>query len=572
MRGHDLHPLFLFLSEHSPFNKYFNTVGTDPAVRDALAAIPSGVATIVVFGLARLLLEYAGVGSLRLQAQDLFGAPFLGAESNLGTGVGFVALSQFLWFFGVHGPNILFGVEKNILVVASQINIDVAALGLKPVLIITKPFLDAFVHIGGSGSTLALILAIFLRSKEKNIRKLALVALIPALFNVNEVILFGLPLVINPIYAVPFLLAPVLQTVLAYAATALDLVPHTISNIHWTSPPILGGYAAVGSPAGAVLQVACLALGTLVYLPFVSLANSVYSRRYQRAMETLVLAAESTATGPTGKKCIDLPGQPGQVAEILAADLALALDRGEQLFLVYQPQVDVSRGGITVGAEALLRWRHPIHGLVPPQVTVALAEDKHLISRLGLAVLREGCRQHAQLHSQGLCEKVLSVNMSAPQLDDEDLVEKVMALLEETGVDPGLLKIEITESVALTPEARPVAVLRRLRENGIRVAIDDFGMGHTSLRYLKEFQVDTLKIDRSLTLESADGVNDYIIASIVSLCDSLGIQIIIEGVETEEQVERFLAHGCSIYQGYYFSKPLPFEEYENYCRACELRE
>ncbi len=97
-------------------------------------------------------------------------------------------------------------------------------------------------------------------------------------------------------------------------------------------------------------------------------------------------------------------------------------------------------------------------------------------------------------------------------------------------------------------------------------------MGHTSLRYLKEFEVDTLKIDRSLTLESTDGVNDHIITSIVSLCDSLGIQIIIEGVETEEQLKRFLAHGCSIYQGYYFSKPLPFEEYENYCRACGLRE
>ena len=222
-------------------------MGGEPEVNDALAAIPTGAVTILIFGLIRIFLESAGLGNLSLEAQTLFAAPFRGATSNLGAGIGYVALSQFLWFFGVHGPNLLFNVERNILVVASQANVDAAAMGLTPDFILTKPFLDAFVHIGGSGSTLALITAIFLKSKEKNTRRLAMIALLPALFNVNEPLLFGLPLVLNPVYALPFLLAPVIQTVIAYGAAALDLVPKTIGEIHWnfsdsagadTRPPV----------------------------------------------------------------------------------------------------------------------------------------------------------------------------------------------------------------------------------------------------------------------------------------------------------------------------------------------
>ena len=164
-------------------------------------------------------------------------------------------------------------------------------------------------------------------------------------------------------------------------------------------------------------------------------------------------------------------------------------------------------------------------------------------------------------------DTILSVNMSAPQFEDDKLVEKVLEVLRETGVKPQMLKIEVTESIALTPEAGSVSILRRLRENGVRVSIDDFGMGHTSLRYLKEFPVDTVKIDRSLTQESAGGVNEHIVTSIVSLCEALGIQIIVEGVETMEQLERFRVHHCSLFQGYLFSKPISGEAYVKF--ICE---
>lgn len=559
-------PLFVLLAEINPLNRYFKAIGADPDVRDTLAAMLPAGATVLIFGLVRLVLIQAGWDDLHHQARTLFGAPFEGAGPGLTTGLGYVALSQLLWFFGIHGPNLLIGVEESILLIATQANIQAAAEGLAPAHILTKPFIDAFVHIGGSGSTLALILAVLIRSRERNTRRLVWVALIPALFNVNEVILLGLPLVLNPVYLLPFLLAPVLQLAFAYGLTALGLVPLTTGAMHWTSPLIIGGYAATSSVAGPLLQIACVGLGTVVYLPFVGLANSIHDRRFGRALVELSAAAESTALNPSGKRCIGLPGQTGLIAEGLAADLESALADRDQIHLVYQPQIDLDRK-IIVGAEALLRWSHPDHGPIPPHVTVALAEDTGLIHELGMSVLGRALNQQAALLDKGLRDKVLSVNMSAPQLENDLLVGRVMNLLEETGFPSRLLKIEVTESIALTPEARPLTALRRLRRAGVAVAIDDFGMGHTSLRYLREFPVDTVKIDRSLTRESADGVNDHIITSIVSLCQALAIQIIIEGVETPDQLARFRAHGCSIYQGYLFSRPLALEDYVRLVRA-----
>ena len=553
--------MFIFLARRSRFNKYLRTAGIDHGVREAMGAIPAGVITISLFGLARMLLEQLGWADLNMQTQALFMAPFAGAQSNLGTGVGYVALSQGLWFFGVHGPNLLFGVEENILAQAARGQPGSRGQWTAPRL---YPYQTLFGRVCAHrrfgqhpfpdpGPLIA---------KQGKKHKAAGLDRPPpiALFNVNEVLLFGLPLVLNPVYLLPFLAAPVLQTLLAYAVTTLGLVPVATGSMHWTSPILLGGFTATGSIAGAILQVACLAAGCLVYLPFVKLANSLQQRRFQKAMQALGQAAEGTQSSPGGKKCIELPGQTGQVARALAADLDLAMQANDQLFLVYQPQVDVELRQ-TVGLEALLRWRHPVYGLIPPHVTVALAEDCDLISGLGMWILHTACSDSLMLKEQGISQPVLSVNMSPLQFNDAFLVEKVKEVLAQTGLEPKRLKIEVTESVALRPDSNRVSMLRKLRKLGVRVAIDDFGMGHTSLRYLRELPVDTVKIDRSLTQESADGVNDHIVTSIVSLCKALGIQIIIEGVETPEQLERFMAHGCVLYQGYLFSKPLGLQDF-----------
>ncbi len=551
--------LFLRLSRLKLFRLPLPAVGHDHVVHDALTALPAGMATILLFGLARALLELLGVGNLHETARQLLAVPFHGAGDSLGLGLAYVGLSQVFWFFGAHGPNLLFSVEQNILTPALLDNVSAFAQGQALPHILTKPFLDAFTRMGGSGCTLCLILAVFLRSRDSGSRRLCLIALLPALCNVNEPLLFGLPLVFNPVYVVPFLLVPVVQTVAAYAATLLDLVPRTMAEINWTAPPLLGGYAATGSLAGPVMQVVNLALGVLIYLPFVSLADRMFDREYRRALEALREAALRGAVGPGGRRCLDLPGVEGRIAKALANDLSKALDRGDQLYLVYQPQL-CADGGCVLGAEALLRWRHPAYGLVPPQIAVALAEDAGLIDRLGLFVLREACDQRAAWRGRVPDDLTVAVNMSARQLHDAGLLEKIRATLDAAGLPPSMLEVELTESAALLPDARSLDTLRRLRKMGAHVAIDDFGMGHASLRYLQEFPVDTLKLDRSLTLETPSGVNGHIVSSMVGLCANLEIRTVVEGVETMEQCERFRALGCQAFQGYLFSLPLSGED------------
>jgi PTS system cellobiose-specific IIC component len=557
-------PLFLFLLGHLQFGYFSRIEISDSDFHDALAAVPAATVMIFICALARVLSGGLGQNNLHLLAQNFFAAPFTGAEPNLLMAIKYILLSQFFWFFGLHGPNLLYMVESHVLVPAAVENLSALSAGLEPQNFFTKSFVDAFVHVGGSGATLALILAIFFRSNDIGTRRLAMVALLPALFNINEILLLGLPLVLNPAFAIPFFLAPVAQILVAYVAMALHLVPMTAGTIPWTSPPILGGYFATGSPSGAVLQLVCLGVGTLIYLPFVKMANAINLRRFQKSLDALCHAASETTFGAGRRKFIDLSGPEGHLARILAVDLANALQADDQIHLEYQPQIDLAQCCV-IGAEALLRWRHPIHGPIPAVVSVALAEDTGLMDRLTKLILLKACNQQMALVEKGIVGLKLSVNISGSQFRNTDLVNSVNEVLDQSGLPPYLLQLEVTETMALSHGMQSTKILGCLQEMGVLVAIDDFGMGYTSLRYLKEFAVDTVKIDRSLTQDSASGINDHIINSIVHLCEALDISIVVEGVETPSQLERFREHRCNLYQGFLFSYPLPAEAYVEYC-------
>lgn len=547
--------IFLRLSQIEWLQLPFRTIGSDPVVRDALTVMPAGMLTILCFGVLQWTLAAAGIGDLYTSTRDWVGRPFTDAGNGLGSGLSYVGLSQILWFFGAHGPNLLFAVEEHLLIPAGLANAAALQAGGEPVLIITKSFVDAFARIGGSGSSLCLILAILLVSRDAGGRKLAVFALFPGLFNVNEPLLFGIPLILNPAYLIPFLLTPVIQTLTAFGATAFDLIPHTTTAMPWTTPVLISGFVATGSAAGVVMQLINLALGILIYVPFVRLSDRAREHRGKRVMSGLLRAAESSEVGPGGRKCLDRPGEEGRLAKALADDLALALKVQGQIFLEYQPQIG-AKGRHIHGVEALLRWNHPAYGRIPPPVTVAIAEDMGLIDRLGAFVLNEACTQRAVWCEQVPDGLILSVNVSPRQLLSPAFARTVIEILEQTGLDSHLLELEITESTALIPDALALDSLRRLREMGVRIAIDDFGMGHASLRYLRELPIDTVKIDRSLTAGGPGGLNEHIVRSINDLSQSLGITTIVEGVEFDAQLKRFLALGCETFQGYLFSRPL----------------
>jgi diguanylate cyclase (GGDEF)-like protein/PAS domain S-box-containing protein len=239
----------------------------------------------------------------------------------------------------------------------------------------------------------------------------------------------------------------------------------------------------------------------------------------------------------------------------LETNLRRALERNE-LFIHYQAKVNFATGMIT-GVEALLRWENPELGLVSPATFIPLAEEMGLIVPIGLWVLQTACAQDVAWQREGLPPVCMSVNLSLRQLNDEHLVEEIAAVLKETGLDPQLLELEITESMVMHDSDKAVRLLTRIKELGVRLAIDDFGTGYSSLAQLKRFPIDTLKVDRSFIREVARDPDDRAITeAIIAMGKTLSLTIVAEGVETPEQQAFLAERSCDEMQGYYFSVPI----------------
>jgi EAL domain-containing protein (putative c-di-GMP-specific phosphodiesterase class I) len=240
----------------------------------------------------------------------------------------------------------------------------------------------------------------------------------------------------------------------------------------------------------------------------------------------------------------------------LEADLSRAAAQRE-LWLAYQPVVELATGAI-VGVEALVRWQHPTWGLLQPGQFIPLAEETGQIERIGRWVLAKACRQARAWQTQFADPPVVAVNLSTQQFQRPDLVEVVSFMLRETGLDPGLLKLEITESAVMADAKMAVATLQRLKGLGVGLAIDDFGTGYSSLNYLRRFPVDALKIDRAfvagLGLDAGDAA---IVEAVIGLAHTLGLQVVAEGIETAEQLGLLRTMCCEQGQGYSFWHPQP---------------
>lgn len=250
----------------------------------------------------------------------------------------------------------------------------------------------------------------------------------------------------------------------------------------------------------------------------------------------------------------------------LESDLRRAIER-EELYLMYQPQLSLGSGDV-LGLEALVRWRHPSRGLIFPSQFIPIAEDCGLIIPIGDWVLESACRQHASWVSQGLTEGSVAVNISAHQFHQTDFCDRISDVLLHTGLKPQLLELEVTEGVVMQGIDQVLHKLNRLRELGVTLAIDDFGTGYSSLNYLKRFPLHRLKIDKSFIRGlPGDQESGAIAKAIIQMGQSLGLDVLAEGIETTEEEKHLQTLGCETGQGFLYARPLSAADCEEYFRV-----
>ena len=307
-------------------------------------------------------------------------------------------------------------------------------------------------------------------------------------------------------------------------------------------------------------------LGTHMHHGSCSIGATLFGHIHQSAAELLKQAdiAMYQVKGQTGNGlCFFDPQMQTLISQRaqLEADLQLALGEA-QLLLHYQPQF-ASNGGI-VGAEALLRWQHPERGMVSPAEFIPVAEESGLIMPIGQWVLRTACQQLATWQSDTRRARwQLAVNVSARQFRQRDFVQQVIDVMQETGIRPHLLKLELTESLVLDNVDDTIEKMHQLRTKGVRFSVDDFGTGYSSLAYLSRLPLHQLKIDQSFVRNLGIHPNDdVIVQTIIGMAANLGLEVIAEGVETLEQKEFLERHGCELYQGYLLGRPMPVAQLE----------
>lgn len=474
----------------------------------------------------------------------------------------YVVMTHLLWFMGIHGTNTLEAVSRHLFEQNVEINQSLVLAGHIPTEIFSKTFLDTFVFIGGCGTALSFVLALYIASKQSHNRKMSFVALPSALFNNSEIAVFGFPIIFNLTMLIPFILTPVILTLISASAIKTGLVPAVTQSVEWTIPVLLSGYQATGSVSGSLLQLSNLLVGVFIYMPFVRRSEKQETGKFKQAvrqMEQDMAAGERDGVIPA---YLSHKYPYYYYAKTLSMDLTNAMKRG-QLQLFYQPQI--SSQGELHGMEALLRWNHPVTGYIAPPVLIRLAHESGILNELGYSLLDRACLD-AQVIQNSVSNNIcLSINISPKQLQDPGFFDKTLEIVRQYPLERIHIVLEITERAAMELSAELKKKMEYMKEQGLEFSLDDFGMGHNSLVQLQEGCFNEVKIDGNLVSQLPNNKSTReIISGIVQMSQNLNCRTIAEFVETEEQRDMLLSLGCVIYQGYYYSKALPPEEFLEY--------
>ena len=531
--------------------RFLFTTGADRSFNRMLSTVSPIAVVALVFALFNLfVMRVFRVDSFHTLLIEAFNKLFSRGEVGFFKGFFFVLLSSLLWFFGIHGSDTLEGVMQTYFAPGLAANQAAAAAGNAPSAILTKEFFDCFVLMDGCGATICLLIVILLFSRNRARRGLGLAAAFPMLFNINELMVFGLPIILNPSMLIPFLAVPLVCYSTAYFAISSGLVPMITAGVEWTTPILLGGYIATGSVAGSILQLVNVTLGVLIYLPFVRLFDRRTAAEKKENYDAFVQYFRDNEQELATIRLIDSGGFYGEFAKSLCADMRYGLKK--HVTLAYQPQYHYD--GRCIGAEALLRWNHPDHGILYPPAVIKLAEEGGFLPELEEAVLAQALEDRAEVLRRFGQDVKISVNVTGTTVVTARFQQFCQQLDRRDPFRGKNLCLEVTEQAAITFNEETLQALRNLRDMGLMLAIDDFSMGQTSLNYLKDGLFDIIKLDGSLVKALFTHQNTReIVSSLAHLADSLNMMVLAEFVETEEQREALHEIGCDCYQGYLYS-------------------
>ncbi len=451
-------------------------------LRSASQVILPAFLTILTFSIARITFDRMAYNNVfRFNIINKIAEKYV-TGNNFFTAVIFIVTVHILWFLGIHGGSVVVDA------IASATSTAECLIGGS---IFTKRFFDTYVYLGGYGVTLGLLIALILVTKKSSEDRIARVSILPSLLNINESIMFGLPVIFNTYLLVPFITVPIVLTLITWIAISLGWVPLVTRDIDWTTPIFMSGYVGTGHISAVIMQAVNLTLSVLIYVPFVKLQMKNQERMRRDVFKSLikqVLKAEEE-----NKNILNRHDETGVIARELARDLREGFNNNPILHLEYQPKSDYS-GGV-VGAEALLRWQHPIYGYVSPLVILHICDGAGLTNELGSWVVSKAFEDLGKWHKVGY-KVSLSVNLNPLQLStDNDFVKNLKNVIEKNKVNPKYMELEITENATLDLSKSTQEKLEEIRSFGMNIAIDDFGMGHSSLLYLTDFHANIIKSD-----------------------------------------------------------------------------
>ena len=525
-------------------------------VRDSLNMIVPGLLTA---GLVMAALSAAL--SIPAVAQVDIPLSLASLDSPYTSGALVAALNSLFWFFGIHGAQAMAPI-MDVLDQATRLNATSVAAGYEGVYALNGTLLGAFVFIGGSGATLSLVVAILLFSRSDSLRVLAVASIPVSLLNINEILLFGLPLILNPRLLLPFVMTPVVNVLVAVAVVQLGwLAPATVA-LPLTSPVLFNAYLGAGEGlAGIVLQCALVALGACIYVPFLLALErqrqadaTVYFKSLDTTFPQLQEESLLYAHDPVASTYATRARRQAEVARIRAIS-------EYDFYLEFQPQVSL-RTGLCTGCEALLRATGPEGTQQAPLEFLRWLARADLMREVDLWVARQAVLQCLAWRAQGFTMP-MTINITSGTLTAPAFLDRLIKVLAQA---QGQVSVELTED-ALVEDAEALhTAFDRLHGIGARVYIDDFGTGYSALSYLHQFQIDAVKIDRSFVMAQSHDRGALVMSGLLRFCEALNLQIIVEGVETDGQLSALDSSAEIVVQGWYYSKAVSGEHLVDFAR------